>query len=108
MAKRRQQGGDSVIIWAGIVNQSTIGPFKVNERFKLNCANNCNSIDKTFFALYKSESNSFKVKCVFMHNNPPLHVSKLTCEFFKHKSFTREKIMEWSLSRPDLNQIENL
>ena len=30
--KRRQQEGGSVVIWTGIVNQTVIEPFKVDER----------------------------------------------------------------------------
>ena len=67
--------------------------------------NDCNSMYKTFFAWYKSQSHSFKVNCVFMHDNAPSHVSKLTCEFFKHESFTGETIMKWAPSNPDLNLI---
>ena len=37
-----------------------------------------------------------------------LCVSKLTCEFFKHKRFTEEKIMKWLSSSPDQNLIKNL
>ena len=85
-----------------------MGPFKVDEGIKLDSANYCDFMDKTFFAWYKSQSHSFKVKCVFMHDNDPSHVSKLTCELFQHKRFTGEKIMEWPLSSPDLNLIENI
>ena len=34
-----QQGGSSLMIWAGIVSQTIIEPFKVNEGVKLNRAN---------------------------------------------------------------------
>ena len=33
VAKRKQQGGCSVMIWAGIVDQTNIEPFKVDEVF---------------------------------------------------------------------------
>ena len=70
------------MIWAGIVNQTIIGPYKVDEGIKLNSANYNNFIDETF------QSCSFKVKCVFMHDNilPMYH------EFFVHKRFTGKKI----------------
>ena len=42
VAKRRQQGGDSMMISAGIVDQSIFRPFKVDEGVKLTSANNCN------------------------------------------------------------------
>ena len=65
-------------------------------------------MDKTYFACHKSHFRSFKVKCVFMTNNAPSHVSKFTHEFFEHKNFTEERMLKWSPSSPDLNPIENL
>lgn len=54
VAKRRQQGGGSVMIRVGIVDQTIISSFKVDEAVKLNSANYCNFMNKTFFAWYKS------------------------------------------------------
>ena len=65
-------------------------------------------MEKTFLAWYQSQSFSFKMKCVFMHNNAPFHISKLTCEFLEHERFAGEKIMEWPPPSPDLNSIKNL
>lgn len=107
VAKRRQQGVSCLMIWVEIVDQSIIGPFKVDEAVKLNSASYCDFMNKTFFSWHKSQSSNFKVKCVFMHNNAPFHVSKLTCELCEHKRFTGEKIMEWLPSSPDLNLIKN-
>lgn len=45
---------------------------------------------------------------VFMHDNAPFHVSKLTHELFEHKKFKGEKIMELPTSSPDLNPTKNL
>ena len=36
---RRQQGGGGIMIWAGIVNDRIIGPFKVDDGVKMNSAN---------------------------------------------------------------------
>ena len=49
VSKRKQQGRDSLIIWDGIVDQTIIGPFKVDERIKLKRAKFCNFIDMIFF-----------------------------------------------------------
>ena len=65
-------------------------------------------MDKTLFAWYKSQSHSFKVNRVFIHSKVLYHESKLTREFFEHKRFAGEKIMEWRSSSPDQNLIENL
>ena len=64
-AKREVQGVGHVMIWAGVFNQTISGLFKVNEGVKLNSANYCNFIDKTFLEWYKSQSHSFKMKCIF-------------------------------------------
>ena len=79
VTKRRQQGGESVMIWAGIVDQTIIASFKV-EGVKRNVANDF--MDKIFFPCFKFQSRCFEVKCVSMHDNAPSHVSKLTSEFF--------------------------
>ena len=50
VAKRKQQRGHSLMIMAGIVNQTITGPFKVNEKVKLNSANYCDFMNKTFLA----------------------------------------------------------
>ena len=88
VVKSRPLGGSSVMIWVGNFDQTIIGPFKVNERVILNCVIYFDLIDKTFFVC---KSCSFKVNCVFMHENASFNVSKLTCEFFEHKSFTQHK-----------------
>ena len=64
-------------------------------------------MEKNFFACYKSQSHSFKVKCVFMHDKAPSHISKLIYGFFEHKRFTGGKIIEWPLPTPDRNPIKN-
>ena len=103
LAKRNKNGSSSVKIKAGIVDQTIIGPFKIDEGVWLDSANYCDFMDKTFFAWYKSKPRSFKVKCVFMHEDAPSQVSKLTC-----KRFTGNKIMGWPLSIHDLSPIKRL
>ena len=93
VAKRRQQKNVSVMVWAGIVDQTIIGSFKVNEGVKLDSANYCDFRDKSCFAWYKSQSCSFKMKCI-MYDSAPSHVYKLTHEFFEHKRFAGEKITD--------------
>ena len=43
-----------------------------------------------------------------MHDNAPVHASKLTREFLASKRIKEDKLMEWPPSSPDLNCIENL
>ena len=84
-----------VMIYPGILDQLIIGPFKVKDGVKHSSANFCDFMEKTLFAWLKSQSGSFKLKCVFMQHIAPSHESKLTHKFFKHKRFTGEKIIEW-------------
>ena len=55
-----------------------------------------------------SQSFSFKVKCIFMHDNAPSYVSKLTHKFFGHTRFTDETIMKLPSTSPDPNPIKNV
>ena len=61
-----------MMIWARIIDQTIIGPFKADGGVKLNSDSYCDFIDK---------SRIFKMKCVFMHVNVP-HISKLSRELF--------------------------
>lgn len=47
-----KQGGGSVMIWDEIVDQQIIGPFKFDEKVKLNSANYTYFMNKIFFFLH--------------------------------------------------------
>ena len=49
VAKTRQQGDGRVMLWAELVGQNSIGPYRVDEGVKLNRANFSDFIDETFF-----------------------------------------------------------
>jgi len=105
---RRQQGGGGIMIWAGIVNDRVIGPFKVDDGVKLNSDNYCQLLERTFFQWYKSQKRIFKRDSVLMQDNAPSHAAKSTKEFLARKGFSGKKLMTWPPSSPDLNPIENL
>ena len=46
---RRQQGGGGVMIWAGIIGDQLIGPFRVPDGVKLNSENYCQFLNDNFF-----------------------------------------------------------
>ena len=46
VAKRRQEVGGCAMILTEIVNQTIIGPFRINKRVKLNHSNYYNFMDK--------------------------------------------------------------
>ena len=90
---RSQQGGGVVMFWAGIVGDNLIGPFRVPEGVKLDSQSYVKFLSDNFFAWYKSQSRSFKMKCIFMHDNAPARASRLTTEFFASKNFKEDRLM---------------
>ena len=105
---RKQHGGGGIMMWAGIVNDKVIGPFKVDEGVKLNSDNYCALLEDTFFKWYKAQSRKFKKDCVFMQDNAPSHAPRSTSDFLAQKGFTGSKLMKWPSSSRDLNPIENM
>lgn len=105
---RRQQGGGGIMIWAGIVGDKVIGPFKLDQGVKLNTESYRQLLDHTFFQWYNKQSRAFKSKCIFMQDNAPSHASKGTRAHLAKKGLKESKLMTWPSSSPDLNPIENL
>ena len=50
VVKIRQIETDCVMIWAKILHQTIIGPFKVDQKVRLNSSNYGDFMDKTFFS----------------------------------------------------------
>ena len=93
---------------AGIVDQTLIGPFRVDDGAKLNSDSYCKFLDATFFHWYKTQPRRLKTKWTFMHDNAPSHASRLTRQILEAKRISGERIMEWPPQNSDLNPIENL
>jgi len=103
---RRQQGGGGVMFWAAIVGDELIGPFRVPEGVKMNSEAYVRFLTKNFFPWYRAQRRTFKLKCVFTHDNAPAHASRFTREFLASKNFKEDRLMEWPPSSPDLNCIK--
>jgi transposase len=96
------------MMWAGICGDKLIGSYKVDDGVKLTSQTYCQFLDKIFFKWYKSQSRSFKLKCVFMHDNAPSHAANASRQFLERKGISGRKLMMWPPASPDLNPIENL
>ncbi|KAK7130479.1 hypothetical protein R3I93_019969 [Phoxinus phoxinus] len=98
---RRQQGGGGVMVWAGIIKDELVGPFRVQDGLKMNSQTYCQFLEDTFFKQwYRKKSASFKKTMIFMQDNAPSHASKYSSAWLAK--------MTWPPSSPDLNPIENL
>uniref|UniRef100_A0A8C6PEG7 Tc1-like transposase DDE domain-containing protein n=1 Tax=Nothobranchius furzeri TaxID=105023 RepID=A0A8C6PEG7_NOTFU len=106
---RRQQGGGGVLVWAGIIKDELVGPFRVEDGVKLNSQSYCQFLEDTFFKQwYRKKSASFKKNTIFMQDNAPSHTSKYSTAWLARKGIKEEKLMAWPPCSPDLIPIENL
>ena len=54
------------MIWTGIINQTIIWPFKIDEGVKLNSDNNWDLIKKTFFCMIQIPALQFQSEvCIY-------------------------------------------
>ena len=104
---RRQQGGGGVMIWAGIIGNEVIGPFKVEEGVKLNTVNYCAFLAKNFKPWLQMQNNYRRQKLIFMQDNAPSHASRYTKFWLKNECFNSDSLMDWPANSPDLNPIEH-
>ena len=106
---RRQQGGGGVLVWAGIIKDELVEPFRVEDGLKLNSQTYCQFLEDTFFKQwYRKKSASFKKTMIFMRDNAPSHALKYFTAWLASKGLKDERIMTWPPSSPDLNPIDNL
>ena len=79
---RQQQGGGGVMIWAGIINNQIVGPFRVPDGVKM-CAKSYVDLQKNLrsgLRWYKKQPLALKRKMIFMHDNAPSHAAHYTRE----------------------------
>ena len=105
---RRQQGGGSVMFWAGIVGNELVGPFRVEDGVKMTAIVYIDFLKKNFVPWHKSKHLAFRKTFVFMHDNAPSHAARLTTGYLNKVVGKHGKIMEWPPFSPDMNPIENL
>lgn len=105
---RRQQGGGSIMIWAGIVKDEVIGPFLIPDGVKMNAKIYCKFLDDNFFPWLEEVPLAKRRRLIFMQDNAPSHRSQFTSNFLQSIGICRDSLMEWPPNSPDLNPIENL
>ena len=105
---RRQQGGGGVMLWAGIVGDELVGPFRVQEGVKLTSNTYCQFL-KSFLEPWLEDVPLSRLRnLIFMHDNAPSHAAKATTQYLGSIGFKNKTMMIWPPNSPDLNPIENL
>ena len=98
---KRQLGGEGVMFWARILEDTLIGPYQIPEGIKISSETYI-SILKKFVTPFLSKKNDQNF--VFMHDNAPVHTSKKTSYFLSKNLVNKSKLMIW----PPILLIENL
>ena len=100
----RQKQGGSLMLWAGIINDRLIGPFRVPDGVKLTADSYIEFLKKNFLPFFKKLSSDEKKEFLFMQDNAPSHSAKKTKKFLVDEGVS---FMDWPPNSPDLNPIEN-
>lgn len=104
---RRQQGGGGLMIWAGIIDNTILGPVRVPEGVKLTSKTYCELMESVLLPWLQDLPLSRRRKLIFMQDNAPSHSAKATKTFLSSLSIKGDSLMDWPACSPDLNPIEN-
>jgi len=105
---KRQNNGGGLMIWAGIVGSTLIGPFRIPQGVKINRLVYCQLLEDKFLPWLDSVPSSEKEKLIFMQDKAPSHAAKFTTEWLGNSGFkSGENLMIWPPNSPDLNPIEH-
>lgn len=105
---RRQQGGGSIMFWAGIIGDKLCGPFRVPEGVKLTSNAYTAFLNENLLPWLDDLPLSRRFNIIFMHDNAPSHAARATTSFLGSQGFVGETLMSWPPCSPDLNPIEHL
>jgi hypothetical protein len=67
------------MLWAGIISNEVVGPFRVEQGVKINSENYCKLLGNTLFKQwYKKKAAAFKKKMIFMRTMlRPQYIAKI-------------------------------
>lgn len=100
MFSKRQFGGGSVMVWAGMLGARKTDMWKCEGR--VNSHQYCKILDKTLIPFVKKHP---RKKFTFQQDGAKIHTSQYTRKYLAgHKVET----MKWPANSPDLNPIENI
>ena len=96
------------MLWAGIVGDELVGPFRVQEGVKLTSHTYCQFL-KSFLEPWIEDVPLSRLRnLIYMHDNAPSHAAKATTQYLESTGFKNKTMMIWPPNSPDLNPIENL
>ena len=96
------------MIWAGIIGDQLVGPFRVPEGVKMNSEVYCLLLEQSFFPWFDKQTPAKQRSVIFQQDNAPSHASKYTLNRLKTKGLKEGQVMTWPPNSADLNPMQNL
>ena len=81
---RRQKQGGGIMIWAGIMDDTILGPFRVPDGVKLTAKTYTKFLRENLLPFLMKLNPIQKKNFLFMQDNAPSHSARLTKDFFKN------------------------
>ena len=97
---RRQQSGGGLMIWAGIIDNTIVGPVRIPEVVNLTTKTYYELLDGVYAAELAWRP-ACRLKVAFMHNNVTSHSSKATTGFLASLGVKDDSLMDWPACLPD-------